>query len=344
MIALSSDTETRPTEAMRRAMAQAEVGDEQKGEDPTVNRLLERVCGLLGKEAALFLPTGTMCNLISVKAHTHPGDVVLIHEMGHILRAESGGSALVSGVQFESLPGRRGIFSPEALERAYSDVLTAPRPYAPRPRLVCVEQTHNFCGGTVWGLDELKAVYEKSRSLGLSVHMDGARLLNAVVASGISAEEYAACADSVWIDFAKGLGAPMGAVLAGSGEFIERARPYKHMFGGAMRQAGIVAAGCLYALENHVDRLSEDHENARRLAEGLSQVPGIRLLTPEPETNMVFFEIPGFSMDVPTFLGELKKRGVAMVGLAGGVRAVTHLDVSRDDIDRAVEEIRALAP
>ncbi len=340
MIPLSSDTETKPSQGMRQAMASAEVGDEQKGQDPTVNRLLERVCELLGKEAALFLPTGTMCNLISIKAHTSPGNVVLADDMGHILRAESGGSPLASGVQVEAIPSDGGIFSAEALELALRRVQSVPYPYAPIPRLVCVEQTHNLGGGKVWPLDQLKSVAQRAKELGLKVHMDGARLLNAVVASGISASDFTGCADSVWIDFSKGLGAPMGAVLAGERDFIEQARLYKHMFGGAMRQAGIMAAACIYALEHNVERLAQDHENARLLAEGLASIPGIRLLTPEPETNMVFFEIPGALMDVDTFLTKLKERGVSMVGLGKGIRAVTHIDVSKDDVLRAVEVIK----
>jgi threonine aldolase len=343
MIPLASDTETKPTEAMRRAMAAAEVGDEQKGEDPTVNRLLERVCDLLGKEAALFLPGGTMCNLVALKTHTQPGDAVLADHMAHILRAESGGSPFASGVLIEPVFSDRGIFTPGALEEAYNKVRTAPWPYAPTPRLVCVEQTHNFGGGTVWRLDELRAVHDKARELGLALHMDGARLLNAVVASGVPAREFAACVDSVWIDFTKGLGAPVGAVLAGPADFIARARLYKHMFGGAMRQAGIVAAGCLHALDHHVERLAQDHENARRLARGLSKIPGIRVLTPEPETNMVFFEIPGLALDVPAFTAEAKRRGVSLVGIGSGIRAVTHLDVSGEDIDRAVAVIAQIA-
>ncbi len=336
MIPLSSDTETKPSEAMRQAMARAEVGDEQKGQDPTVNKLLDRVCELLGKEAALFLPTGTMCNLVSIKAHTNPGEVIFADHMSHVLRAESGGSPLVSGIQVEAIPCKRGIFGAEHLEEAIARVRAVPYPYAPSPKLLCVEQTHNLGGGTVWKPEELGEVGGKAKELGLCVHMDGARLLNAVVASGVSAKEFAAFTDSVWIDFSKGLGAPMGAVLAGPKDFIERARLFKHMFGGAMRQAGIVAAACIYALDHNVKRLAQDHENARLLAGGLGNIPGIRLLTPQPETNMVFFEVPGFQKGVDAFLKGLKERGVVMSGLGSGVRAVTHMDVTRDDVLRAV--------
>jgi len=342
MILLASDTETKPSTDMRQAMVSAEVGDEQKGQDPTVNNLLDRVCDLLGKEASIFLPTGTMCNLVSIKAHTHPGEVVLADQMSHILRAESGGSPLASGIQVEAIPCERGIFTAKDLEEAYCRVQAVPYPYGPRPRVVCLEQTHNLGGGTIWQLEELSEVWSKAKDLGLLVHMDGARLLNAVVASGTSAKEMSAFSDSVWIDFSKGLGAPMGAVLAGSRDFIERARLFKHMFGGAMRQAGIVAAACLYALDHNMERLAQDHDNAKLLAQGLSNIQGVRLLTPEPESNMVFFEVPGFQKGTQAFLDELKKRGVAMSALRRGIRAVTHLDVSKDDILKAVEIIREI--
>ncbi len=339
LIPLFSDTETKPSEAMRKAMANAEVGDEQKGEDPTVNELLDEVCNLLGKEAALFLPTGTMCNLISVKAHTQPGSVLFTDHMSHILRAEAGGFSLVSGVIIEVMYTSRGIFSALDLEEALKRVNTIPRPYSPVPSLVCVEQTHNFGGGTVWSVDELREVATRAKELGLSVHMDGARLFNAVVSSGVPAREFTRYVDSVWIDFTKGLGAPMGAVLAGSKEFIEKARRYKHMFGGAMRQAGIIAAGCLYAIKHNIDRLEVDHNNAKKLARGLSAIKGIRLLNPEPETNMVFFSLDGLNIGVADFIEELKKQGIAMSMVGNSIRAVTHLDISSDDVDYAVSAV-----
>jgi threonine aldolase len=316
---------------------------EQKGDDPTVNKLLERVTELLGNEAALFLPGGTMCNLVAVKTHTDPGDVVLADRMAHIIRAESGGAAFVSGVLIEPIASERGIFTPDALNEALERVKTAPYPYAPPPRLLCVEQTHNFGGGSVWTLDELREVCDFAREKGLATHMDGARLMNAVIASKITAKEFAACVDSVWIDFTKSLGAPMGAVLTGTEEFIAEVRRYKHVFGGALRQVGIVAAGCLYALDHHIDRLQEDHDNAQRLARGLSEIEGIHVRTAKPESNMVFFDVSGLGLDNRAFLRLLKERGVQMGAIGGGIRAVTHIDVSREDIDKALEAIAEIA-
>lgn len=352
MILLNSDTETRPTEAMRRAIAAAEVGDEQKDEDPTVRRLNERVAALLGKEAGLFLPSGTMCNLIAVKVHTQPGDLLLADSDAHVLRAEGGGAALVSGVQTEPIhagdPGRAalapGVFGPEALAAALARVQALPMPYAPRPGIVCVEQTHNFGGGSVWPLSTLTTLAESARARGLAVHMDGARLLNACVATGVPAAAFCAPVDSAWLDFSKGLGAPIGAVLVGSREFIGRARRYKQIFGGAMRQAGIAAAACLYALDHHVDRLADDHDNARRLAEGLAALPGVTLPYGKPATNIVFVDVAGTGLSAGEFVARCTAAGVRLVPAAGRVRAVTHLDVDRAAIEAALEAVaRALA-
>jgi len=343
MIPLTSDAETKPTQAMRHAMAIAEVGDEQKGEDQPVNLLLERVADVLGKESALFLPGGTMCNLVAVKVHTRPGDVVLADHMAHVIRAESGGAALASGVLIEPIRCVRGVFTPEALDDAIDKINTAPSPYAPVPRLVCVEQTHNFGGGSVWAVDELHAVCDRAKVHGLATHMDGARLMNAVVASGTPARDFAVLCDSVWIDFTKSLGAPVGAVLAGTKQFISEPSRYKHMFGGALRQAGIVAAGCLYALDHHVKRLKEDHVNARRLARGLSEIDGVVVRTNVPESNMVFFNVSGLGIDNSTFLARLRRKGVTMGSLGGDIRAVTHLDVSRGDIETAVSAVAEIA-
>ena len=343
VISLFSDTETRPTGAMRAAMAAAEVGDEQKNADPTVLALQERVAGLLGKEAALWMPTGTMCNLTAIRTHTRPGDAIVADWMAHIVRAESGGAALASGVTVEPVRTDRGIFSAEEAEAAIARAITVPTPYGQSVSLVCVEQTHNFGGGAVWPLDALREVSDAVRGRGIAMHMDGARLMNASVAAGVPAADFAACVDSVWIDFTKGLGAPIGAVLAGSKDFIQAARRFKQLFGGAMRQAGIAAAGCLYALDHHVERLVDDHANARRLATGLAEIPGITLRTPEPETNMIFFAVDGLRMTAAEFAAKLKAVGVLMSGAGGYVRAVTHLDVSRGDIDRALAVIRGVA-
>lgn len=343
MIPLTSDTETKPTSAMRQAIAHAEVGDEQKGEDPTVNALQDRVAKLLGKEAALWFHSGSICNFVATKVHTQPADAVIADFMSHIIRAESGGIAMTSGVQIEPIETERGIFTKEQLELALGRLSTVPIPYGQPARLTWVEQTHNFGGGTIWPLGTLAEVASFSRGKGMSVHMDGARLLNACVASGVDPAEYAAHTDSVWIDFTKGLGAPIGAVMAGSAEFISKARRMKHIFGGAMRQAGIAAAGCLHALDHHVDRLAEDHKNAQRLAAGLANVDSIRLCTPTPETNMVFFDISRLGFAGPVFLESLALLGVKMGFVRGRIRAVTHLDVTSEEIDRAIDAVRRVA-
>ena len=342
VVSLFSDTETRPTAGMRAAMMRAEVGDEQKDEDPTVARLQERVRGLLGKEAALWLPTGTMCNLVAVKAHTRPGDALIAEWMAHVIRAESGGAALCAGVLVEPIRTAHGIFTPAELTAAIDRAAAVPVPYGQPVGLVCVEQTHNFGGGAVWPADALRAVAACARERGVPVHMDGARLLNACAASGVSAAAFAAAVDSLWIDFTKGLGAPIGAVLAGTKRFIAEARRYKQMFGGAMRQAGIAAAGCLYALDHHVDRLAEDHEHARLLAHGLAAIDGVRVRTPEPETNMVFFDVEGLGLGNEQFLSRLARQGVRMGAAAGAIRAVTHLDVPRAGIEAALAAVRRL--
>jgi threonine aldolase len=256
--------------------------------------------------------------------------------MAHIIRAESAGVAFSSGVLIEPIATERGVFSAAQLRAAVARLRTAPAPYGPPVRLVCAEQTHNFGGGAAWSAEELRAVADAAHDLGIAVHIDGARLLNACAATGVAPAVFAAMADSIWIDFTKGLGAPIGAVLAGTDAFIAEARRYKHMFAGAMRQAGIAAAGCLYALDHHVERLREDHALARRLAEGLGRIPGIVVKTPRPETNMVFFEIvePGFSN--ADFLEQMLKAGVRLGQVRGRIRAVTHLDVGNADIDLAL--------
>ena len=342
LVPLFSDTETRPTAGMRAAMAGAEVGDEQKGEDPTVTRLQARVAELLGKEAALWLPTGTMCNLVAVKVHTRPGDALIADGMAHVIRAESGGAALASGVLVEPIRTARGVFTPAELAAAMARVTAVPVPYGQPVGVVCVEQTHNFGGGAVWPLDALQAVSARARERGVPVHLDGARLLNACAASGVPAADFAAAVDSLWIDFTKGLGAPIGAVLAGTRAFIAEARRYKQLFGGAMRQAGIAAAGCLYALDHHVERLAEDHEHARLLAAGLAATDGIHVRTPAPETNMVFFDVRGLGIGNAEFLSGLAARGVRMGAAGGVIRAVTHLDVSRAGIETAIEAVRSV--
>src|SRR4051812_38961039 len=272
---------------MRRAIAGAEVADEQRLLDPTVNELQDRVAELLGQEAGLFLPSGTMCNLIGFRLHLRPGgDEVILDRTSHPVNFEAGSPAAVSHAMTRQLDGDGGVFTPEQVEAAL-------RPegdrYAPRSRLVSVEQTPTIGGGGVWPLSTIEGVLGVARGHGLRAHLDGARLLNAVAASGVPARDWASGFDTAWIDFTKGLGAPVGAVLAGSRELIDEAWRFKQMLGGALRQAGVLAAACVYALDHHVERLSEDHENAQTLAQGLAELPGVRL---EPvETNIVVVEV-----------------------------------------------------
>src|SRR6478752_6047632 len=287
---LYSDTQTRPTAAMREAIAAAEVGDEQRGDDPTVRALEVRVAALLGHEAAVFLPSGTMCNEIAIRLHIRPGgERMFIGRETHTLIAEAGGPAQLSGAVITEVDGDSGMFTPEALEQAIHGSGPGGR-YGPRERLVSVEQTTNMGGGRVWPLEQVRAVLEVARAAGLVTHLDGARLMNAVVASGVDAADWAGGFDSAWLDFTKGLGAPVGACLAGSAAFIEEAWRWKQMLGGAMRQSGIVAAAGLYALDHHVERLADDHARAKRLAEGLAELPGVELDPATVETNIVVFE------------------------------------------------------
>ena len=338
MVNLYSDTQTRPTPEMRAAIAAAEVGDDVYGEDPTTNRLQERVAELLGHEAGLFLPSGTMCNEIAIRLHIRPGgDEILLGRETHPLRFEGGAPAALSGAVMTVVDGERGMFTPGALDAAIREHPAGDR-YAPRPRLVCVEQPTNMGGGRVWPLEQVEAVVEVARSHGLRTHLDGARLMNAVVASGVEAASWAGRFDSAWVDFTKGLGAPVGACLAGSAELISEAWRWKQMLGGAMRQAGIIAAGGLYALDHHVERLADDHARARRLGEGLAGLPGVELDPATVETNILVFAVP----DAPAFCDALARADVLVIPLdARRVRAVTHLDVDDAGIEHALEAAAA---
>ena len=331
---LHSDTQTRPSEGMRRAIASAEVADEQRGLDPTVNALQERVAELLGHEAALFLPSGTMCNQIGVRLHTRPGDEVILERFSHPIIAESGGAAAHSGVMIQPIDGVGGMFTAAQVE---ASLRTPGNRYEPRSRLVCVEQTTNYGGGRVWPLPQIREVLETAGSRGLATHLDGARLMNAVVAAGGPAADYASGFTTAWLDFTKGLGAPVGACLAGSAELIEEAWRFKQMMGGALRQAGIVAAAGLYALDHNVERLAEDHENARVLAEGIASIDGARIDPSLVETNIVIFEVD----DPASALAGLADEGVEMTQMGPRrIRAVTHMDVDRAGIDRALAALR----
>ncbi len=337
-IDLYSDTQTRPTPEMRAAMAAAPVGDEQRGEDPSVNRLCAMVAELLGKETAVFLPSGTMCNQIAILVHCRPGDEIIADRTAHIINSECGGAAVFAGVMVRPLEGARGVFSPEQAEEA----VRGPRRHSPRTRMIAVEQTANAGGGTVWPLDAVRGVAEVAKRFGLILHMDGARLLNAFVASGVAAREFAEPFDSLWLDLSKGLGCPVGAVLAGTKDFIAEAWQWKQRLGGAMRQSGVIAAAGIYALENHVQRMAEDHENARLLAERIANLPGI---VPETvETNMVFFDLTGSGMTAAEVHERLLERGVRIgENDRYRMRAVTHLDVTREEVEQAAEVVRAIA-
>ncbi|MEO3429089.1 GntG family PLP-dependent aldolase [Pelagibius sp. CAU 1746] len=336
LINLYSDTQTQPSKAMRLAMAEAEVGDEQRGEDPSVNRLCEMTAELLGKEAAVFLPSGTMCNQLAIHIHCRPGEEIIAHRSAHILNAEGGGTAAFSGAQVQGLDGPGGLFSVEAARAA----IRPKSRYNPQTRLIAVEQTANFGGGTIWPLSDIEALGALAQQQGLAYHMDGARLLNAVVAAGVSAKDFSAPFDSVWIDLSKGLGCPVGAVLAGSSEFIEEVWRLKQRTGGAMRQAGIIAAAGIYALEHNVERLAEDHDNAKLFAESLRNLPGIWVDVDAVETNIVFFDIAGTGLSAETFCAALKEKGVDLGGAGARIRAVTHLDISRADVEAAITAIR----
>lgn len=330
----SSDTQTRPTPGMRQAIANAEVGDEQKREDPSVNRLQEMVAQITGLEAALFLPTGTMCNLIAHAIHCRPGDEIIIESTSHPVHFEGGGPAVHSRASIRAIETENGAFTPAQVE-----ALIRPNdPHFPRTRLVCVEQTHNLRGGRVWPLVAVDAVAKCARKHGLLLHLDGARLFNAVVAAGVSAREYCKHVDSCWIDLSKGLGCPVGAVLAGSKDFIDQAWRLKHLYGGAMRQAGIIAAAGVYALEHNIDRLAEDHAKAKALAKGLAQINGIAVDVGAVETNIAVFDIAGTGVPRAEFLDRLALHGVRFSPLMQPtrLRAVTHLDIPADGVEKAL--------
>jgi threonine aldolase len=333
LIDLRSDTVTQPTEGMRRAMLNASVGDDVFGEDPTVNRLEEYIAARLGKEVALYCPSGTMTNQIGVCVATGRGDEVLSHEGAHIFNYEAGAPALLSGVQVRPLPGEGGVVTTETLRAA----IRPENVHFPRPKLLCLENTHNLAGGRIFPFEEFAAVAAEARELDLKVHLDGARLFNAEVATGIPACEWREHADTVSVCSSKGLGAPVGSLLAGDEESIREARRARKAFGGGMRQAGVIAAASLYAFELHVERLAEDHERARKLAEGLAEA-GYRV--EPPETNIVLVDVG----NAEKFLVELAEKGVlATPRTANTIRFVTHLDVGDEEIGVAVEAVAELA-
>jgi threonine aldolase len=342
MIDLRSDTLTQPSLGMRKAMADAVVGDEQKREDPTVIALEERGAELLGQEEAVYLPTATMANQIALRILSSPGDEVLAESMAHVFRYELGGPAVHSGLAMKALSTEHGIFTVEQVREAVNppgDLHTAPT------KVVCLENTHNGGGGRVWPLDHLRAVVAEARRHGLSVHLDGARLMNASVAAGLAPADFGREFDTVTLCLSKGLGCPLGALIAGSRERMAKARRMKHLFGGAMRQAGVVAAAGLYALDHNVDRLAEDHANARRLAEGLAEA-GLPVDLEQVETNFVLVDVGSIGIPADEAVARLRAEGVLLSFAARKdvLRAVTHLDIGAEEIERAREPIpRALA-
>jgi threonine aldolase len=336
-IDLRSDTVTKPTPAMRAAIEAAEVGDDVFNEDPTVHRLEERVADLLGKEAALFVPSGTMSNQVAVKAHTQPGDELLCDVNCHIYNYEAGGPAVLSGVTCRTIEGDYGVLDVGQLE----DKVRPANDHLVRTRLVALENTHNRGGGRVYPIEKVRAISEWARKAGLIMHLDGARLWNAIVATGIAAAEWSRHFDTVSVCFSKGLGAPIGSALCGPRDFIARARRVRKLFGGGMRQAGMAAAGALFALENHVERLAEDHRNARVIAQAVADTPGLHLEPAEVETNLIFFRVDRAVGTAQAVVAALKARGVLVLPTAPQtIRACTHLDVSAAQAERAADAIR----
>jgi len=333
-IDLRSDTVTRPTPGMRKAMAEAEVGDDVFGDDPTVRRLEERVAELLGLPAGLYVASGTQANQIAIGAQCRPGDELLAESGSHCLNFEGGAVAALWGVQPRAIEGPRGLLSPEQIGPA----VRTPSDHYPRTRLLCLENTHNRGGGSVWPVERFRAVVAAARARGLLVHLDGARLFNAQAASGTLAVEYSRICDTATVCLSKGLGAPVGSVLCGTADLVRDARRLRKRLGGAMRQVGILAAAGLYALEHHLARLPEDHQNARRLARGLAEIPGLSVDPAAVESNLVFCDFP---VPAPEALAKLKTQGVlAEPGGPSSVRMVTHLDVVAADIDEALARIR----
>jgi len=336
MIDLRSDTVTKPTPVMRDAIAHAEVGDDVYGEDPTVNALERRTAEILGKEDAVYMPTGTMANQVALRTHTEAGDEVLTDINAHLFLLECGAAGALSGLIIRPLTGQNGIFSA-------SDVIQAiriphrfmPSTVLPPTKLLCVENTHNMAGGVIWPIEAIREVTEAAKKYGLATHLDGARLWHASVATGISEAEYASGFNSVTVCFSKGLGAPIGSALAGSADFVRRARRFKQMFGGGFRQAGIIAAGALYALENHRERLAEDHKKAQLFAAGLKQIASIDIDVALVQTNIIRFRI--LTMSSSEFVDRCYEMGLHMLpaGL-DQIRAVTHLGISMEQVEEAL--------
>ena len=339
MIDLRSDTVTKPSAGMRQAMANAEVGDDVFGEDPSVNRLQALAAAMLGKEAALFVPSGTMANQICIKVHTQPGDEIVMEQTNHPFRSESGAIAALCGVQVNLIPGQRGVITADQIAPT---IRRGEDPHDAPTRLVCLENTHNRGGGTIYPLEAIRDIHDLTQKHGLALHLDGARLLNASVASGVPAAQITQYFDSCTLCLSKGLGAPVGSVIAASAEFIKPALRYRKMFGGAMRQAGILAAAGIYALEHNVERLAEDHHHAKLLAERICHARGVRLNPQEVETNILFLQLDldEARLDAYGLMQAMRDRGVIVSAASPTtMRLVTHLDVTRKQIEEAANVI-----
>ena len=335
MIDLRSDTITIPTPEMREVMKEAFVGDDVFGDDSTINNLEKRVAEILGKEASVYMPSGTMTNQVAIRTHTEPGDEVLLEQSAHVYFNEAGATAALSGVICRLIPGDRGVYGAEDIKAAIRPV----NDHYPRTKLVCVENTSNRGGGKVWPLEKLAEVKKTASENGLKTHLDGARIWNAAAAMNIPESEIAKHFDSLSVCFSKGLGAPVGSALAGSNDFIMEARRFRKQFGGGMRQAGIIAAGALYALENNRERLTVDHDNAKMLAKGLSEINGIDINPDEVETNIINFRVKG--LNIHALIEKLKKQGTLVLAKDSiTIRAVTNLMVSESQINIALDHVR----
>ena len=333
-IDLRSDTVTRPSPGMREVIARADVGDDVLGDDPTVNILQKKVAAMLGKETGLFVPSGTMGNEVAVKAHTQPGDEVIIESTSHIVKYEAGGTALLSGVQLRTLDGQYGVLSAEQIKAA----INPDNVHIPPTTLICLENTHNYAGGTLFPLEEIINIREMANRHRIKMHLDGARLWNASIASDIPLKEYARYFDSISVCFSKGLGAPVGSMLVGETEWITIAHRYRKIFGGGMRQAGILAAAALYAIEHNIERLAEDHNNARILAEAVNPMPGISIDLDSVQTNIVYMHVENSSHTASDIVQLLKEKNILIMALGPArLRAVTHLEISEEDILRTIQ-------
>ena len=335
MIDLRSDTVTKPSDAMRKAMARAEVGDDVYGEDPTVNRLQDMMAAMFGKKAALFVPSGTMGNQLAIRLHTQPGQEVIVESTAHIVRYEQGAAGALAGVQLHWVPGNRGLISPEQVEAA----IRPKEPNTVQTGLICLENTHNSGGGTIYPLATIERIRSTAATHGIPMHLDGARLFNAVVATTLPPASYAQHFDTLSVCLSKGLGAPAGSLLMMNDlTLLDKAKRVRRMYGGAMRQSGILAAAGIYALEHHIERLKDDHDHAKRLARRLQQIPTVRINAQDVETNIVIFDVIGHRHNPATIVAALKQEGL-LINAIGGIsfRAVTHMDISSAMIDEACE-------